>query len=280
MVSISNEDFLKAIRNIGLKEGDTVFLHSDLRIFGFPEGTTSRDEVLKFYYNGFRRVLGVKSGTLAVPAYFYEYARYGEPFDVDRSPVSAPLGVFSSYIVSMQGRVRSCNPLQSIAAIGGQAEELCGGNSVSGYGATSPWHKLRMMKGKIVFLGVSVQPMTYVHYIEQQFGVPHLYFKVYPYPIIKNGKPLPGYPISAVRFLEFGIEYDLMPFENELNKRGVLKSEYLGLGKIMVVDAEDAYQIGIELLDKNPYFFLKKPPAFVPGKIPTDGTTGKPKKTG
>ena len=230
MVSISNEDFWEALRNLGLKEGDIVFLHSDLRVFGFPESTTSRVEVLQFYFDGFRKVIG-KSGTLAVPAYFYEYARYGEPFDVDRSPVSAPLGVFSSFIVSMPGRVRSCNPLQSVAAIGGRAEELCGGNSVSGYGATSPWHKLRLMKGKIVFLGVSIQPMTYVHYIEQQFGVPHLYFKVYPYPIIKSGKPLAGYPISAVRYLEFGIEYDLLPFQNELNKRGVLKSEIPWHGK-------------------------------------------------
>lgn len=271
---ITQQDLRASLTQSGLKEGDSVLVHSDLRVFGMPKDATNREDILKFYYQGFKDILGIQ-GTLAVPAYFYEYARYGEPFDTETSPVSASLGVFSSYVTSLPHRIRSCNPLQSIAAIGVHAEFLCGSNSLSGYGVTAPWHRLRELKGKMLFLGTTIQPMTFVHYIEQQYGVPHLYFKIYPYPVTRNGQPIQGRPISAVRFLDYGIEYDLKAFQAELEKKGVLRTAALGRSRLLVVDAEAAFLTGIEMLDKNPYAFLKKAPEFVPGKIPTDGVTGK-----
>lgn len=262
---LTAEKFDSALKQIGIVPGDTLFIHSDLRMFKVAE-----EDICKFYYSCLNRILGIK-GTLAVPAYFYEYARFGETFDVDHSPVSINLGSFSRYIASRPERVRSCNPLQSIAAVGGKAQELCGSLSLSGYGVTSPWHKLREMKGKILFLGVTLQPMTYVHYIEQQYGVPHLYFKAYSHPIFKDGKQLNGKPVSAVRYLDYHIEYDLSRFEQHLMTKGIIKKSDL---PIFAVDAEAVFQEGIKCLDKDVYFFLKHPPKFVPGKIPTDGHTG------
>lgn len=270
---MSSQVIVKALSKLGLQSGDTVLVHSDLRGFKFPGQLQSREAILQFYQDIFGEVLG-KEGTLATPAYFYEYARFGQPFDVDRSPASAPLGSFSQWINSQPNRIRSCNPLQSIAAIGQRAEELAGGTSLSGYGVTSPWHRLRLMKGKILFFGAPLQSMTYVHYIEQQFGVPHLYFKIYPHPVIKDGKQLPGHVISAVRYLDFSVQYDLNAFEKKLQEHGALASGKINAASLLMVDAETAFQIGIACLNQNPYFFLKHPPAFVSGKIPFDGITG------
>lgn len=270
MARITSLDLKAALKGIGLGSGDTVLLHSDLRPFGLPAFANSNEEILRFYYDGLLDVLG-KEGTLAVPAYFYEYARYGIPFDTETSPVSKPLGVFSSYINSLPGRVRSCNPIQSIASIGKQAEELCGGGSLSGYGITSPWQRLRKMGGKIAFLGTSIQPMTYVHYIEQHYGVPHLYCKIYPYPVSCNKQPIAGNPISAVRYLHFGVEYELSRFQSDLKTFGALNEAKLNGASLLSVNAEDAFRIGIQMLDKDPYYFLKKPPSFIRGKIPLDG---------
>lgn len=261
---------IQALHNLGLREGDLVFVHSDLRSFGIPAEAKTTEDILLFYYEGFKAVLGA-TGTLAVPAYFYEFARYGEPFDTETSPVSKSLGVFSSYINALPGRVRSLSPLQSFAAIGMKAQELCGGNSLTGYGILSPWHQLRMLGGKIVFLGTTMQPMTYVHHIEQQYGVPHLYTKIYPYPLLRGGIPIPGQAISTVRFLDYAIEYDLLPFQAEMGKRGLLQVSSLGKATLYAVDAEETFQLGIDLLKQNPYCFLKRPPAFVCGKIPLDG---------
>lgn len=272
--NFSQDTLIQALSELGLKEGDTVLIHSDLRPFGFPDGCATRDQILDFFYRAFLQVLG-PTGTLAVPAYFYEYARYGEPFDVEFSPVSKPLGVFSSFINSIPKRIRSLSPMQSLAAVGGAAQDLCGTNSLAGYGVTSPWHHLIQLKGKIVFLGTTIQPMTFVHQIEQQFAVPHLYTKIYPYPVLRRGIPIPGQVTSCVRYLEYKIEYDLLRFQNELDRLGFLRSSRVKQAPLYCVNADDAFQTGIFLLQHDPYVFLKQPPSFIPGKIPTDGTTGK-----
>lgn len=274
MLSFNAEILEQGLRDLGIQEGDLIFLHSDLMALGIPHNTWSRQEILTFYWDAFQRVLG-RTGTLATPAYFYEYARLGEPFDTERSSVSKSLGAFSAYACAMPGRIRSCNPLQSIVSIGYKAKEISGGDSLSGYGVNSPWHRLRQQGGKIVFLGVDMEKMTYVHYIEQLVGVPHLYFKVFNYPVYRNGKLIPGNPVSAVRYLDYDIEYHLKPFEELLFKKGHAKSVHIGNGKILIVGAEEAYQEGIKSLEKNIYFFLKSPPKFLPGKIPYDGVTGK-----
>ncbi len=269
MLTISAKEVQQAFKAVGIKSGDLILVHSDLRSFGIPEISSSREKMLYFYYDNFRAVLGPE-GTLAVPAYFYEFARSGKPFDVERSPVSKELGVFSAFVNTFPDRKRSFNPLQSIAAVGPKAKELCG-TSLAGYGEASPWHRLRKMGGKLVFFGTTLQPMTYVHHIEQQYGVPHLYTKIYPYPILRNGIPFTGQAISSVRFLDYAVEYALDPFQQELEKTGILQHSTCGSGNILAGDADAIFKLGMELLQKNPYFFLKHPPAFIRGKIPLDG---------
>lgn len=261
-----------ALANVGIKPGDVVLIHSDMRALGKPDSITHSREILPFYLQILQNAVGPE-GTLAVPAYFYEYARYAIPFDVETSPVSLSLGAFSRYLAALPHRVRSCNPLQSIAAIGKRAQELAGGNSLSGYGITSPWHRLRMIGGKILFIGVTIQPMTYVHYIEQQYGVPHMYCKVFQTPIYRAGNLLSGQPISAVRYLDYDITYDLNNFEAKLIQQNQLKIASVGHGSIRCGSTQEIFDTGISCLDNDPYFFLKHPPCFVPGKIPCDGAT-------
>ncbi|MBS4169085.1 AAC(3) family N-acetyltransferase [Parachlamydia sp. AcF125] len=270
MTQLNNETMQKGLKQLGIKEGDVVLVHSDLLRLGIPEQARNRESILNFYLRAFQNVLGEK-GTIAVPAYFYEYARYGIPFDTELSPVSKSLGAFSAHICTLPGKVRSTNPLQSIAALGPHAEFIAGSNSLSGYGVNSPWHRLRMLNAKLVFIGIGMETMTYVHHLEQEVGVPHLYFKVYPYPITRGGNPIPGNPVSAVRYLNYGIEYDLKPFESHLLRTGLARSVAVGKGNILSVSAEDAYQAGIKYLGNNIYAFLKAPPQFIAGQIPCDG---------
>jgi aminoglycoside 3-N-acetyltransferase len=271
--ALTSQGMDEALKSVGVNKGDVILIHSDLRTLGMPLELAIPHELLAFYHAALQKAVGAK-GTLAVPAYFYEYARFGIPFDVDHSPVSIQLGSFSRYVAALPESVRSCNPLQSLAAIGPQAEALAGGDSLAGYGVTSPWHRLNMMEGKILFIGVTIQPMTYVHYVEQQYGVPHMYCKIYPTPVYRSDKKLPGHPISAVRYLDFDIEYDLSFFEKVLIEQGHLKIASVGKGTIRCVCVREAYNTGIACLEKDPYFFLKHPPHFVPGKIPSDGITG------
>lgn len=271
---LTQDTLINGLRQLGINAGDLLLVHSDLMLLGTPEKAHSREEILSFYLEAFQKVLG-PTGTLSVPAFFYEYARHGKPFDTKHSPVSKSLGAFSAFICTLPQTIRSGNPLQSIASMGKLAEKISGGDSLSGYGVNSPWHRIRKNKGKIVFIGIGLEVMTYVHYIEQAVGVPHMYWKLYTYPVLRDRKPIPGHPVSAVRYLNYEIEYNLKPFENLLLQKGAAKSLQVGKGNIIVVDAEDAYQEGIKLLEKNIYTFLKNPPKFIPGQIPYDGIPGR-----
>lgn len=269
MRTLTHDQLIHALKECGIERGDTLLIHSDLRACGLPEGLKSKEDILSFYYTAIKSLIG-DEGTIAVPAYFYEYAREGLSFDVDHSPVSTSLGAFSQWTASQPLAVRSLNPLQSIAAIGSKASLLCGGPSLSGYGPGSPWQKLLDCDAKILFLGAPVQSMTFVHFIEQRIGVPHLYVKRYPYPVIKNGERVHGHPSSSVRYLDFEIQYLLNRFEKELFDEGKL----IRSGNFSMVRAHDAYETGIQNLEKDPFYFLKEPPKFIEGKIPLDGLKG------
>ena len=252
MTSFTVKDLHEALKSVGISKNDIVLIHSDLRAFGMPEDVLQSDQLLPYYCNAFLDAVD----TLVAPAYYYEYARHNFPFDVDFSPVSMELGSLSRFIAMRPNRVRSCNPLQSLAAIGRQAEMICGGNSLAGYGTSSPWHRIHQHKGKILFFGTTLQPMTYIHHIEQQFGVPHLYLKTFDIPVFRNGKTL-GFPVSAVRYLEFDIQYDLSGFQTLLTEKGVLRSARLGRGEIYSASFDEVFEAAIECLNKDPYAFLK-----------------------
>ena len=110
-------------------------------------------------YETFKEVLG-SEGTLCVPAYFYEYARFGIPFDTALSPVSKELGVFAKYIHSLPISKRSCNPLAAVAAVGKNAEYICAPHSRHNYGAESAFDKLYKLDAKIILLGTNMFSVT------------------------------------------------------------------------------------------------------------------------
>ncbi|MBN4067082.1 AAC(3) family N-acetyltransferase [Simkania negevensis] len=254
---------LRAFNQLGIEEGDILFVHSDLGVFGSAHDLISRDDILSFYYNLLFDLLGGEDkGTLVVPAYYYDYARKGLPFDVETSPVSKSLGALSRHVNARPSRVRSCNPLLSIAAVGSQAEAICGSGSLNGYGVTSPWHRLHEHNAKFLFFGVSMQSMTYVHYIEQQYNVPHLYCKLFDTPVSQKGRLLPGRVVTTVRYLNYGIEYDIIPFQTRLLKKGIAKKTVVKDNPLYLVEAQGAFAEGVKCLDEDIYYFLRQQPAF------------------
>src|SRR5262245_56401672 len=72
-ILLKKEVLMEALYSIGILEGDLLFIHSDLRVSGIPAEARTREAILKFYYDSLREAVG-EEGTVAVPAYFYEYA--------------------------------------------------------------------------------------------------------------------------------------------------------------------------------------------------------------
>ena len=74
------------------------------------------------------------SGTLVVPTYTSQVAR----FDIDFVLEETPMGIFPEFVRTRPGAVRSVHPLLSLTAYGADAERICTDDGTSAYGPDSP----------------------------------------------------------------------------------------------------------------------------------------------
>ncbi len=276
---LTKQSLQESLKKVGISEGDTVMVHSDISSFGIPENF-SRKEVLNLFLEAFTNILG-KDGTLCTPAYFYEYARHGIPFDIALSPVSKELGVFAKFINSLPESKRSCNPITSISAIGKNAEYICQIQNRHSYGEDSAFDKLYKLNAKIVLLGSALESITFGHYVEFRLGLPYIYNKIYNIPILFNNKVIFDCSYAAVRYLDYNIEYNYSSniqwqklFAQLYKDKKLLKTECLN-SSIQVITTHDFFEYTKKEWYKNPYFMLKQKPSFIDGCVPNDGPTSK-----
>jgi aminoglycoside 3-N-acetyltransferase len=270
---VKKEEIIKSLKKVGIKKGDIVLVHSALSKIGRVEGGKEGSEYLEILYKAFLSVIG-KKGTLVAPAFFYDYGRYETPYDMRRSPVSSELGVFARYVAGLPKAVKSPNPITALAAIGAGAEYICGGGSGSSFGVDSPWDRLLKRNAKMVFLGVDLRAMTFIHYVEYMVGVPHLYNKFSTIPVFKNGRLVKLPVCSQVRYLDFEIEYDALKNTGRFERAGLVNKAKIGSGIVRCLSFQKFFEFAKEKVKKDNFYFLKQAPKFMPGKIPMDGSSG------
>lgn len=270
------EDVQVALAAVGIGPGALVHLHSALFALG-PMAGAAADEIPGRLYAAIREVIGPE-GTLTVPAAFEDYARHGLAYDNRRSPVDRAQGAFSQYVAARPDSIRTYCPMAAVAGIGPLAEEICHGWTGSAYGVGSAWQKLEEHDAHLAFLGVRPRDaFTFVMRIQFEFGVPYLYNKLYDTPVHEDGREIPLPIVCAVRYLDpdYRIRESCVAFEERLDELGLLRRAAVGRGRLASCpSARTAFAEGVRMLGENLYAFLREPPGFVPGRIPTDGTTG------
>ncbi|HEB73521.1 MAG TPA: AAC(3) family N-acetyltransferase [Nitrospirae bacterium] len=273
MNKLSAQDFCNALCSCGLGPGDIVHVQSDLRRIGLVDSASNKEAMLKFYLDGFQDVLG-KDGTLTVCASFEDYGRYGTPFVREESP--SRTDTFSEYIRTRPGAARSMHPIMSVTGLGARAEEICDGAHYEGFSYDSPWGRLHRANAWIMSLGLGPDQggATFFHYVEQIYGVPYQYVKIYTAPVIAGGQKIKRSFTLSVRYLDFGINNVPNRIKGLLVERGAAKIVPVGNGVIWVARAQEAADIFMEMLGEDRYFYLDKPPTFRQGEIPMDGPTG------
>lgn len=263
------QDVTEALSESGLCIGDTVLVQSNLSLFGRIQGLREKTKILEFFYSAFWEVLG-SEGTLVVLTAFEDYARKGEAFHRNKSPSLS--GSFSEYVRLQPGAVRSIHPVLSLSAVGKNAGFLCSGSHYEGFGYDSAWGRLHRLDAKLITFGYGIRPdgMTFLHYLENLYGVPYQYTKVFDYPVYDEGKLLEGVFTMPVRFLDFEIENDQSSFKRYLLERKAARLVKCGRGEIFGSNCSSVIDNGIVFLRNNRYGLLKKVPSFRRGEIPFD----------
>ncbi len=214
------------------------------------------------------------TGTICVLGTYSNYARFAKPFDLKESPPDSQYGAYNRYLFDQKTACRSLNPIVGFLAKGAKAGWICEHVSACGYGPNTPWDRLVALDGKMLFWGVDLRNMTFVHHVEQLVGVPHLYHKLYNAPVLVDHKPI-GLPvITSVRYLDFNVVYNFRRLSEDLAAAGVLNSLRESPFQAHVVGCRAVLSHLTSKLAADPYYLLAQAPAFVPGRVPTDGPTG------
>lgn len=262
------EELVEAIRNVGVKKGDVVYVHSRLFSLGMMEGVKSKEDLCKKVTGAFTDVLG-DEGTLVLPAFTTNVARSGGTFIVEETKCDT--GILPEYLRLESASVRSCHPINSVVAVGKRAAEICLNVSTSNYGFNSPYHRMLEMGAKSINLGLMRYSNSWYHYLEGHFCVPYVYNKILDIPVYKDGRKVEKEFVGILRYLDYGVSYDLSAFDNALFKAGVIRNAKIGASEISSVDVKDYCDVGSRLLTDNVYSLLSRRPDFKQGQIPWDG---------
>lgn len=165
------------LRELGLKNGDLVFFHSNLasvaparELVKLPN--TGADAVIDAFCN----VVGPE-GTVAAPSLSATYAEgmgpSGKVFDPKETP--SRVGSITDIFWRRPNAVRSHHPTHSVAAIGAKAAEYTAGHElVPTFDWDSPYGRTVRWDGYICYFGTSTNTNTHIHAVEQWMELPYM----------------------------------------------------------------------------------------------------------
>ena len=267
--SYSIDELQNSLASVALRPGSTVMMHSSLFHLG-RLNAHKYDEYAPSIVGAIQNHIG-KDGTLAAPAAFYDYGSKSTPFDTRLSPVSRLLGVLSSYIKDLPGSVRSLNPIFSVSANGPKARHICGSKTGAAFGPDSPWQRMLDCNAEILLLGCELSDNTFTRYVEQRFGVPYLYNKMFNTPVYSEGEIINTSIVAPLRYHHAAVEYDPKKFDalrDRMRKAGLLREASLGGGTIKAISMHDCFNEIAKALSEDIHFFLKRPLPYDPREIP------------
>ena len=180
---LTTQRICRALRELGVQEGDTVLAHTSLSATGWVCGGAQALAM------GLLAAVG-ESGTLvfptqtgensepsfwqrpAVPADWQQEIRETMPaFDPLRTP-SRHMGQTAELLRSFPSALRSCHPMSSFGAIGPKAAGLLAKHELAhSLGEASPLGALYRDGAKLLFVGVGYENCTALHLAEERAGV-------------------------------------------------------------------------------------------------------------
>lgn len=266
---VSFSQIVQALKKVGMRQGDIVNIHSRLYSIGLVKEANA-DEIPAVYLRAIREVIG-ESGTIVVPTFTTTFARYGKPFILEESP--SEMGVLSEHVRRFPGAIRTLHPVFSMAALGGQTEHLTADHPPWSVGYDTTWDRMFRLGAKVLTMGISLKAMSFMHHVEFLACVPYVYHKIIRGEVFANGQSIHRDFFIAVRYLQYEVVNDLSRLEEDLAATAYSLQAPLGLSAVWSVPMEAAMEVAMKGLRRDPWYLLRKPPAFVEGQIPCDGIT-------
>lgn len=238
---------------MGLREDDTVFVHSSMKAIGAVDG--GADTVIDAWMEYF------KEGLLLLPTHTWK--QMSETYSVF-NPETEPacVGLLPNIFRKREGVVRSLHPTHSVAAYGKEASSYIEGEEL----LPTPCHPTGVMgrllsrNAKILLVGVTHIRNTFIHSVEEMYEVPERFtkqpvdFEV----VMPDGsrKKVPMYRHYNPHTAHISESYDKMLegyFETDVAKKGKF-----GDAECILCDAKGIYEVTGRVLEKERNCFIER----------------------
>lgn len=178
----SKADLLNQLKSIGIEKGDTLLVHSSLSKIGYIENGP------KDLVDALLEAVG-PTGNILMPnspnaSFQLDYVRSLKVFDAAND--ASKLGAITEYFRKLPEAKRSKHPTEPVSCIGPDAEYFTGSHfgNLTPYNENSPFYKVSERKGKILYIGVTLDNAgTNLHTLEdavEDFKYPVYYAEEFP----------------------------------------------------------------------------------------------------
>ena len=231
------------LRELGLKEGQDLIVHSALMNFGVIEGG------VKTVYHAIRNVVGDQA-TIAVPTYLVG-TKPELIFDPKVTPSHA-CGVFSEYIRNKKGAMRSLCPLHNHSAIGSKAQLLRTVDGSVSMGPGSDFWVLHEAGFGSLLLGCPFSDgATFSIHLEAVVQVPfRKWIDLKRTIVLEDGSHKVIRCKYYVRKSDEFVE-DLSPIKRNLEELGIIREAHLRKASSLFIPTE-GYTATLDLFVSNP----------------------------
>ena len=231
----------------GISPSDTVMVHGNAAVSTLytecaPEQrlTTLIRELIDYFSGG---------GTLVVPTFTYSFTK-NQDFDVERSP--SDVGQFSEAFRQTPGVHRTSHPLFSVGVIGSESDRYLSARLDDCFGLNTIFHNLYESNAVLICLGCAFN-LTFIHHIEQLYGVPYRFTKKFKGIITRNGYSKMQTTEYFVRDLSIRSESDLVLLRDRALQRREMVSGEIGRFTAQAIRATKLAAIAREMLNQDIY---------------------------
>lgn len=264
------DSLAKALKDLGVRDGSTILVHSSLSGLGYIPGGT--DTVM----NALRSAVG-KSGTFLAPAFSEPYIAFeGEinrsylyrPYDTRPDGALRDKSIWTGALPKAMLKdplsFRSGHVSHEWVAIGANAETAVSGHGFldAPAGASSPMHYALDHDGDVIFLGCDITSNTFIHYCETEADIPCLGCGIVKY-IDTEGKT---HTALIEKHLPGDRDFYHDPAVSEFYRKAVERGLHIysvryGMGNLYRMNLRELYEITNAMLAEDPNSTLCDDPA-------------------
>jgi aminoglycoside 3-N-acetyltransferase len=259
MNNYTKDDIKKMIDFFGIKNSDSVLIHSSLFMLGKMKDVESKD-ISKEFINILKEHLNDK-GALLVPAFTYIFPKEKK---IDLSEPNSEMGVLSNYVINMVDSYRSNHPIFSFSGFGAKAKYLLQPDSLelNPFNEESTFNRFTSDNGIILIMGAPLRVATYIIYCEFMSKVEYRYLKYFEGNIIqaKTGDNIYGKFYHFVFPLMKTYKHNYDVFHRTMIEIGITKKYKIGKGFAYAFRAKDFFEKVNSYLKVHPFGLLTSEP--------------------